>query len=389
MHRYLVLLALCLAFNAHATDANDPVAQAIGRADEYTARNEFATAIGVLEPFETLQRADVDFALAYALYLDAIDGKPVEDAADAELSRALALAERSAATGNGYALNLLFVMYTDGAGIPVDEAKAVAYLDRAVAAGDVGAKLNYATRLFVGGTLLGKDRDKACRLFEELQVLPDPEPISSYYLGVAHLRGECGYPQDYAQGVALIEVAARGEVREAQSDMGKSFEFGWAGETDLAQALAWYHLAAELGEPHAQWRIGLAYVEGERRSPDPVLAVQWFEQSAASGHPLGLASLAVMVATGDGTAQDFARARSLYQRSAEAGNPHAYRGLAVMNLLGEGGPPDPVRAWVLYSLSVAAGNPKEPALLEQIESQLDRKQRKQARREFEALRGAL
>lgn len=387
MRRYAAIAILFLGFSCHAAEMPDPVAEAIKSADEYGSENQFGKAARLLAPFESLERADVDFALAYALYSDATNGVALEDAGKVDVSHALALAERSAAKGNGYALNLLFLMYSSGYGLPEDPDKALDYLQRAVAAGDIGARINFAVRLYRGGTPLGKDRDKACGLFKELQARPEPDPISTYYLGLAHFRGECGFAEDAAKGMALIEAAARSDVRDAQADMGKSLEFGWVGEKDIKQALAWYQLAADRGEPYAEWRVGMAYVNGEQRAKDASQAVVWFQRSADSEHGLGLASLAVMVATGDGIAQDFTEARSLYARAAAAGNAHGYRGLALMHLRGEGGPPDPVRARVLYWQGLNAGNDKEPALLENIESQLDAGQRREAHREIEALGG--
>jgi TPR repeat protein len=393
MRRYAAVFLLCFGLSCHAAEGvdaaapADPVAEAITRADEYGSQNQFDKAARLLAPYESLERADVDFALAYALYSDAVNGVHLDDADKVDVSRALALAERSAAKGNGNAFNLLFLMHVSGFGLPEDEAKAYGYLQRGVAAGDAGAKLNYAVRLYRGGTPLGQDRDKACGVFKELQALPKPDPISGYYLGLAHFRGDCGFAESAAKGMELIEAAARSDIRDAQTDMGRSLEFGWVGEKDIKQALAWYQLAADRGDPFAQWRVGMAYVNGEQRAKDAAQAVAWFQRSAASEYGLGLGSLAVMVATGDGIAQDFTEARSLYARAAAAGNPHGYRGLAVMHLRGEGGAVDPVRARVLYWQALQAGNPKESALLHNIESQMSAEQRQQAQREIEALGG--
>ena len=370
MRQYSAIFALFLAFSSHAVEGQDPVVEAIKRAEYHGSNNDFDKAVQLLAPFESLQRADVDYALAEALYGKAVNGATLEAAATADITRARALAERAAAKGDGAALNLLFLMHENGFGVRADGDRALEYLQRAVAAGDPGAKLNLAIRLYRGGTALGQDRDRACGLFTELQARPDPDPYSGYYLGLAHFRGQCGFAEDPAKGMALIEAAARRDVREAQSDMGKNFEFGWTGDKDIKQSLAWYQLAADKGEPYAEWRIGMAYVEGDQRAKDAAQAVAWFQRSAAKEHGLGLASLAVMVATGDGIAQDFAEAKSLYQRAAAAGNPHGYRGLAVMALRGEGGAPNPESALALYRQAVEAGNPEEPALLNDIQRQI-------------------
>ena len=103
----VALLALCLALSAHASVGGHPVAEAMDRAEDHNADNAFAKAVSLLEPFESQQRPDVDFLLAYSLYSGALNGLSERDAKLVDISRALALAARAAGTGDGRALNLL------------------------------------------------------------------------------------------------------------------------------------------------------------------------------------------------------------------------------------------------------------------------------------------
>ena len=377
--RILLLITLLLPAIAAADEVDDALAQA----DALLEEGRFAEAVEVLEPFESLARPDVDERLAGALMDQALDGVQVADTPGMDLSRMMALAERAGAKGSGEALNRLYLLHANGWSVPVDPAKALDYLKRAIEAGDDGAKVNYAVNLYQGSHVVERDVDAACALLRDLVDRDNPNVIAVYYVGLTRFRGQCGKAANAEDGAWFVEIAAGKGVRDAERDMGRILEHGWAGETDLEKALTWYQRAADHGESTAQWRIGMAYVRGEGREPDPVEAVRWFERSAASGDADGLTSLAVMHASGEGVPQDFSKALSLYRQAAEAGSTHAYRGMAVMYLRGEGVEKDPVRAWVLYSQAVASGNEEEPALRAEIELRLGKFGLHTARQQFE------
>lgn len=337
--RGLVLACLLVASAAWATDAREA---ALAQAGELWNQGQYSQAVAALEPFEAEADPDVDAMLATILVTQAIDGVRVEDLAGVDLARAIALAERAAAAGNGMALNELHLVHLNGWGVPVDLDKARDYLERAVAAGDEGARTNYAASLFDGNALLPRDRDRACELFTELLDVVEPQPHVAYYLGLARVEGDCGFAADPEQGMDLVL------------------------------------LAAEQGVAPAQWRIGMSYVRGEGRAVDPAEAVAWFSRAAASGHVDGLTSLAVMYATGSGVEKDTARALSLYQQAVAAGGVHAHRNLAGMYLVGEGVEADPVQAWLHYEMGLALGNEDEDWLRKAIEARLSPADRERA-----------
>lgn len=373
--RGLLLACLLLAPAAWASEAREA---ALGQASELWAQGEYGRAIAVLEPFEAEADPELDAMLASLLVMQAIDGLRPEDVANVDLARAIALAERAAAAGSPMALNELHLIHLNGWGVPVDLDKARDFLERAVAAGDEGARTNYAANLFEGSQLLPRDRDRACEIFNELLDVVDPQPYVAYYLGLARVQGDCGFTADPGQGIELVRLAADQGLRFAEFQMGLAYEEGVGVERDLAQALDWFQRAADQGVAPAQWRIGMSFVRGEGRAVDPARAVAWFSRAADAGHVDGLTSLAVMYATGSGVEKDTARALSLYQQAVDAGGVHAYRNLAGMYLVGEGVEADPVQAWLHYEMGVALGNKEEGWLRDAIEARLEPEARARA-----------
>lgn len=251
-----------------------------------------------------------------------------------------------------------------------------------MAAGDDGAKLNYAVMLYRGAPLVEKDVDHACQYFTE--VMDGPGGIeATYYMGLALYRGQCGRTADHKGGMELIQIAAHHGVREAERDVAKNYEHGWTVQPDLDRAFEWYEKAAQHGDGESAWRIGMAYVKGENRKPDSRHAVEYFECSTDAGYGPGKISLAVMYVTGDGVELDYTKARSLYEEAAAQGEGHAYRELAVMHAHGEGIPVDFVAARVLYEQSVLLEDPPNAAFRASLEAKMTAEQLDEATRRIE------
>lgn len=375
-----LVLGLLLAGVAAASPATTEPAHeaALARAAGLWTEGDYAGAAATLEPFESQALPEVDAMLASILVSQAVDQVAAKDFATLDLSRAIALAERAAAAGSPMALNELHLVHLNGWGVPVDLDKARDYLERAVAAGDEGARTNYAANLFDGSALLPQDRDRACEMFSEILDVVDPQPFVAYFLGLARINGDCGYTADPVQGIELMRLAADLGLRGAEFQMGMAYEEGIGVERDVSEALAWFQRAADQGVAPAQWRIGMSFVRGEGRAVDPAQAVAWFSRAADAGHVDGLTSLAVMYATGSGVEKDTARALSLYQQAVDAGGVHAYRNLAGMYLVGEGVEADPVQAWLHYEMGVALGNKEEGWLRDAIEARLEPEARARA-----------
>jgi uncharacterized protein len=333
-----------------------------------------------LKPFESEPTAEVAFQIAWARYLLAIDWRRSENVDHDAMAATADWAERARGLGSVAAPNLLYLIHNEGAGMPVDRARALDYLKEGVRKGDPGARANYAVLLYRGAPGVPRDRDLAGKLFRELAQGRVIDPAVYYYLGVMKFRGEGGTKKDPNAALFFIKLAADRGDREAQRDMGKGFEYGWGGTEDLHQALQWYQKSADNGDGNAQWRIGMAYVNGEERAADPAQAVEWFRRAAASGSTQGMTSLAVMYATGEGVKQDWNRARELYEEAAEGGEAHALLNLSGMYLRGEGVEVDPVHGYVLLSRAAELGDEQAVSLKPMVAKELTDEQLAEAGR---------
>jgi uncharacterized protein len=382
MRSWLCLVVLLTGSLWGPASHADAIEAAIRRAGELMEKGDFAGAVAALMPYADAKNADVDPMLADAMLLGAATGKKPEEVKADEAQAALARAEACAARGNGGCMNVLFSAYSLGTAVQENWPKALDYLQKAVAAGDAGAKLNYAIILYRGAPQVEKDVDRACTYFREIVNGPGAT-VASYYLGLVLYRGQCGQPANREAGMGLIQIAANHEFPEAERDVAKNYEHGWTVKPDLDRAFEWYEKSSAHGDGESSWRIGMAYVNGENRKPDSRRAVEYFERAASKNYGPGKVSLAVMYVTGDGVPLDFAKARSLYEEAAADGEAHAYRELAIMHANGEGGPVNLVEARVLYEQSVLLGDPPNEALHASLESKLSEEQREEVAQRIE------
>ena len=367
--------ALCIAALLTAAQtawAATPAEQkALDKAAEYEAQGQFDQAVKVLEPFAGSMDPEVEITLVSALLNNASIGRKPEEVDANGVEQALAAANRALAKGSVKAFNLLYIIHSEGYGIPVDYEKAADYLRRGAEAGESGALINYAVSLYEGSAVIKRDVESACPLI--MQALKDEnvQGLIAHQAGLVRIRGECGFKADPESGMVMVEMAAKRGVRGAERDMGMLYDQGLGVESDPDEALEWFEKAALHGDGYSQWQMGMAHVKGEAREKDSSKAVEYFRQSAESGNANGMNSLAVMYASGDGVVQDYAKAMALYEQSGEAGNPHAYRGLAVMYLTGEGVEVDAVRANEMYRKAVELGDPEDPQLEEALRVTLE------------------
>jgi TPR repeat protein len=344
--------------------------KAIKRSEALQDEGKFDQAVATLAPYSDSRDPEVEYALAYAHMNNATIGRKEGEADEAEIGLAIDFANRAVAHGNAAGYNILYMIYGNGYGLPVDGAKAADYLKRGAAAGESGARLNYAISLYEGTEFIARDRELACPLMKELLKDEKVQALIAYQVGLALIRGHCGFKADPKAGVETIEIAAKRGVTGAERDMGMALEKGLAGEADPVKAIEWYEKAAAHGDGYSLWRLGMAHVEGTIRLKDPVKAVEYFQRAADAGSADGMGSLAVMYVTGDGVPLDYAKALTLYQRSAELGNAHAYREMAVMYMQGEGVSIDLPRAYSLYLKALEKGDPEDPRLRQVLEEQL-------------------
>ena len=387
MHR-VALAALLTALSWPVAAAQSDADAALARLGPLEKAGDFAGIERLLRPFEASGNAQVEYYLAFARMNLAIDGKKPDGIRPGDVQPVIRLAQRAARHGSREAWNLLYMIHGNGWGVPVRKDKALDALQRGVAAGDPGAKFNYAIQLYQGSPLVARDIEAACPLFDELARAEGLRPVVAYYEGLIRFHGQCGRTADRAAGMELIRVAADHGVRAAERDLGKHHEFGWTTPVDPALAAAWYAKAAGRGDPEAEWRLGMAYVGGWLGKPrDYAQARRYFESAAASGYAPAMTDLGSMLADGEGVPRDVARAKALYDQGAVAGDARAFRELAILHAQGEGVPVDLVAARVSYLQGLQAGMAEDPQVRQLIESRLTPEQREASQRRFEQGQG--
>lgn len=382
--RSVLVAAVLMLLSCFAAAADSSIKVALARLGAMEQANDFVGIEKLLLPYENSENAEVEYYLAFARMNQAINGKNPNEIRVGELQSSIDMAERATRHGSKEAWNLLYMIYGNGWGVPVQEKRALAYLKQGVDAGDPGAKLNYAIQLYTGSPLVERDVDASCLMFGQLDKAGAGLPLVAYYEGLIRFSGQCGKTVDRKAGMDLIRIAADHGVRDAERDIGKNYEFGWTAAVDESQAAVWYEKAADHGDPEAQWRLGMAFVLGRLgKAQDYGKARGYFEDAAASEYVRALTDLGSMYAAGEGMPRDFAKAKALYQQAATAGDGRAFRELAVMHAQGEGMPVDLVAARVLYLRGLQAEMADDPHVRQLIEGRMTSEQLNESQRQFE------
>lgn len=101
-----------------------------------------------------------------------------------------------------------------------------------------------------------------------------------YFLAIMYFDGD-GVPQDQAEGMRLLRVAADLGSADAQFTIGlEKKEFA---SRDYKEALDWFRLAAVQGHPDAQNALAEMYAEGTGVLQDFMAAHMWYNIAAANG----------------------------------------------------------------------------------------------------------
>ncbi len=156
------------------------------------------------------------------------------------------------------------------------------------------------------------------------------DALSVMWLARVHSTGRMGFPRDEARARQLAigvidEVGSRAEhgVLEAVFLMGTAFAEGLGKQLDPKEAVRWYRLAAEGGHVLAQHNLGNAYAEGRGLPKDESQAVLWWERAAQAGDAIPALRLGEAYERGVGVPVDLERAGEWYEQAAARGNQAA------------------------------------------------------------------
>jgi localization factor PodJL len=199
--------------------------------------------------------------------------KPVQTAALTPLDKLTQLAN----AGNAKAELVVGLKYLDGDGVPVNEADAAKWLERAAEAG---------------------------------------QPVAQYRLGTMYERGR-GVPADAAKAVHWYEIAAQAGNRKAMHNLAVAYASGLGTAKNLPEAARWFSKAAALGLADSEFNLAVLYERGLGVPQSLIDAYKWYAIAAASGDTESKARIDAL------TTQLSNDDRAAAQHAAEAFKPQA------------------------------------------------------------------
>jgi len=189
----------------------------------------------------------------------------VQDAIDAYV--------HEAEQGNADAMNLLGVLYADGAAVTQDYSRSLYWYLKAVDHGSTRAMNNVAT-LYLYGLGVPQDYQRAASWFQRAADQGSARAMNS--LGVMAYQG-LGMERNRQRAHKMYQRAAENGLVPAMLNLSDSYEQGQGVKRDLLQAYVWLEVAFELGLPEELKRPAvnqlntLAARPGQRRRDDAQL----------------------------------------------------------------------------------------------------------------------
>jgi hypothetical protein len=169
------------------------------------------------------------------------------------------------------AQNNLGMLHATGQSVPRDLVKAVAWFQRAAAAGSAEAQNNMATKYALGDGVT-QNTAEALRLYRIAAAKGDL--TAQYNLGVVYTEGKF-VPKDGAEAARWFRQAAERGSAQAQNNLAALHVEGLGVPKDDAEAAKWYRKAAEQGFATAQVNLGALYSRGGGVPKDLVEAYAW------------------------------------------------------------------------------------------------------------------
>jgi TPR repeat protein len=269
----------------------------------------------------------------------------------------------------------LAACYSQGRGVPQDQAKAIGWLRRAAQGGHPPAQRLLGLFLLKGVGLradtreavrwLGKAADNddmfAEFLLGNLYAVginqPDNDALPAYRLR-----------QDYTEALRRFREAASQGMGPAQYAVGFLLFLGLGEPRDIAEAVVWLRQAADQGLAPAQATLQWIYTDGrdgtmpegtlamvvqatEQGNNEPAVqlgllyergrnreeAIRWFRAAAEHGHVAAMTKLGwLLVNSGPAYQDNYQEAAEWFRKAAEHGEAQAMYNLGQLHLAGKG-----------------------------------------------------
>ncbi len=242
---------------------------------------------------------------------------------------------RAAALGHARAIYELGEAHaTGGEGVPPDEKRAAAWMERAATLGDPDAQVWFA-EMCEQGEGVRRDARRAVEWF--LRAARHGVPDAQNKLGVCLHEGRGTRREDRAAVRWYRRAARRGDVY-AMANLGRCYGAGHGVRQRVGSSRAWMVRAVGAGNARAAWSLGRYFLDGwaGATTPDPVESACWFRRGAAMGDAESLGELGICYHEGNGAPKDLDFAAKCYRLAAQKGDSWATYCLGLCYRDGEG-----------------------------------------------------
>jgi len=138
----------------------------------------------------------------------------------------------------------------------------------------------------------GCQKDEARSLELARESSGNRSKYGQYKLGNMYCLGNRGVAKDYAQALALYQLAIEQNFDLAQYNLGVMYYYGVGFAQDCAEALRLFLLAAAQGNPGALYCVAQCHENGQGGVPkNKVEAIRWYRRAQAAGYLKAAAKL--------------------------------------------------------------------------------------------------
>ena len=295
---------------------------------------------------------------------------------------ALQAFQRAADAGSAEGAHRLGLVFAEGmGGTPRDDARALAFFEKAASAGHHRAQINAGTLYFRGQ---GTPRDLVTARAWLEKAAAQEDPYALYALGRA-LDDSAGQAMpDPVRSADLYRRAAQLGHPIAALRYGLALNDGLGVRKNPALAQQWLIYAERWGVPEAALAMGdiaaRTPASRDKGANEKAVrtAVTWYEAAAQAGVSSAQFKLANAYFAGAGVQRDPQQALRWYQRAAAQGQPEAQHACGIFLIGGLAGPPDAVDGYKWLLLAERGGMPDSKGVREKAAEKISPSDRKRA-----------
>ena len=236
--------------------------------------------------------------------------------------------------GDAFALNKLGGMYSQGKGVPKDDAKAMECYFKAAQKGHTGALSNYGVALQESD---GNKKNSAngAEYLRQSAIHADLYGMANY--GIALREGD-GVNKDYNEGMMFLKQAADHGLPYAQVNYGLSLI-----ELDdirkKKEGCEYIKLAVDQGDVDAIYTLGICFLKGDGVDKDEKTAMEYFKMAADKGYSKAQYEYAIGLLNGLGVQKNISDSLDLFKLALKGGYEEARSYIeSITNSLGVNAP---------------------------------------------------